>query len=337
MALLLNPPGDDPPEDPDPWQLRPFTAEYAREMGLSAGTLYGPRFRRVMHGVFISAQAPDTIVVRARAARLLLPKDAVFSHQTAARLLSGPVPDTAVVHASVARSCRRRIQDVALHRYTYEMDAIWRHGMPVTSPAQTFIHLAAQLELPAVVAFGDAMLSHDLVSKDNLEEAVGGWQRRGGAAARYAMRFVRAGVDSPPESHVRLLFALAGLPEPQLNFVQSDDHGVILRRIELAYRETPARGPNGARHLGFEYDGRAFHSTPEQKSRDALRRAELSVDGWHIEVIDADYLYRRPEMLLGRAHELMGQFGLDVPRHLNHAWRRHFWVPTWSRGTGGET
>lgn len=319
---------DGPPEF-EHWEKRPFTTETAMSMGVTKRDLYGPRYRQVTHGIHVATVIPDTIVVRARAARLVLPKDAVFSHETAGRLLGGPVPDTPIVHAAVGRECRRMAENLQLHRYTYEPDAMWRHGLPVTTPAQTLIHLAVKFGLLPLVAFGDAMVGRELVQLPELRGSVEDWSGHGAARAAYAMRFVRRGVDSAPESHLRLLFVLAGLPEPQVNHVDVDDEGRIVRRVELAFRNTPKRGPRGELHLGFEYDGWQYHSSPEQRAHDTARREALREGGWHIEVFDRDDLYRATETVLLTACHLLTQFGIPVPARLSDAWRRHFAVPTW--------
>lgn len=321
-------PDRDPTWAPERWQARPFTTEMGLAHGVTRHDLYGPHFRQILYGVFIANVVPDTIVVRARAARLVLPRDAVFSHHTAARLLGGPAPDISVVHAAVGRNHRKQLSQVTLHRYTYVPDAMWRHGLPVTTPAQTFIHLALKLDLFQVVAFGDAMVSREMMTLDALHHEVEDWTGQGARSALAAVSFVRAGVDSPPETHLRLLFVLAGLPEPEVDVVQRDDMGHIHTRIELGYRNTPRANRESKVHLGFEYDGRPWHSSPEQRAHDAARRRRLGEEGWHIEVVTGDELYRATEALLIRARDLLEQFGIAVPRHLSDDWRRHFWAPT---------
>lgn len=328
MSALILPAPD--PVVPESWQMRPFTTETGMSMGLTKRELYGPDFRQVVRGVFVAALVPDTIVVRAHAARLVLPKDAVFSHHTAARLLGGPAPDTSLVHASLGRDHRRDTPHIQLHRYTYEPDAMWRHGLPVTKPVQTFIHLGLKLDMLHVVAFGDAMVRRGMVTVHELRERVQEWSGQGLRNAIAAAAFVRDGVDSPPESHLRLLFVLAGFPEPEVNWIEHDDEGFIRKRIELAYRSTPRANAAGKIHLGFEYDGRKYHSTAEQKIKDEARRLRLADEGWHIEVVTGDELYRNTEMLLLRAYDLLCQFGIAVPRRIRDDWRRHFWAPTWT-------
>lgn len=50
--------------------------------------------------------------------------------------------------------------------------------------------------------------------------------------------------------------------------------------------------------LGLEIDGRAYHSTPEQKARDAMRDKYLKSKGWTIERVPAWLCYQAPEMAL---------------------------------------
>lgn len=312
------------------WQLRPFTTRQGFDYGLTRGQLYGPAFRTIFRGVLISAAIPDTVVVRARAAKLLLPPQAVFSHQTGGRLLGGPVPDSAFIHASIAGHVRSQVRDLKLHRYTYEPDASWRHGLLVTTPPQTFIHLALTIDPIHVVAFGDNMIRRECMTVDHLHNYLDDWKGQGKEQALWAAHFLREGVDSPPESHLRMLFVLAGLPEPEVNSVTYLEEGRLQRRIELAFRNAPKRARDGKRHLGFEYDSRDWHSSDEQKQHDLERRGALADDGWFISVITGADLYRNTEACLTAARDLMREFGLKVPAQLSDDWRRHFWAPAFA-------
>ncbi len=74
------------------------------------------------------------------------------------------------------------------------------------------------------------------------------------------MHLVRAGVDSPPESRLRLLVVLAGLPEPTVNHILRDPvTGEWVRRFELAYRDLL---------LAIEYQGRWHRQSEEVWSSD---------------------------------------------------------------------
>jgi len=81
--------------------------------------------------------------------------------------------------------------------------------------------------------------------------------------------------ESPGESLTRLALIDAGLPEPELQ------HWVMVRgvptyRLDLAYP---------AHRVAIEYDGQAFHDSPEQGARDQARRRWLRDNGWTVIVV----------------------------------------------------
>ena len=88
--------------------------------------------------------------------------------------------------------------------------------------------------------------------------------------ARQATGLVRAGVDSPPETRLRLLIAMAGLPEPTVDHRAYSEHGRLLYRFDLAVEHVK---------LAIEYDG-AHHNQPRQRGPDLLRRGQLGALGW---------------------------------------------------------
>ena len=53
--------------------------------------------------------------------------------------------------------------------------------------------------------------------------------------AAQAAAYVRAKVDSPMETRLRMLVVLAGLPEPVINLEVRDEDGEVLRKYDLAY------------------------------------------------------------------------------------------------------
>jgi hypothetical protein len=88
--------------------------------------------------------------------------------------------------------------------------------------------------------------------------------------AERAAGLVRAGVDSPPESRLRMLILLAGLPEPSVNYIIRDqDTGEWLRRFELAYEEL---------RIAIEYEGRQ-HRTTTRSGRRTSTGARTWTDG----------------------------------------------------------
>jgi very-short-patch-repair endonuclease len=48
--------------------------------------------------------------------------------------------------------------------------------------------------------------------------------------------------------------------------------------------------------VGLEIDGRAYHSSEEQRARDELRQEYLEMKGWRIERVAGWFCYRFPEI-----------------------------------------
>ncbi len=86
---------------------------------------------------------------------------------------------------------------------------------------------------------------------------------------RKALGLARIGVDSPPETRLRLLFGRSDLPVFEPNFVLVDSMGTPLW-IDLACPEY---------RLAVEYDG-GHHLTPAQQHSDALRNERTASAGW---------------------------------------------------------
>jgi len=297
----------------------PFLRSDAQKLGVAERRLKSPAYRTVFTRVVIDARIPDTVVVRSRAAMLVCPEGGVISHWTAARLWGGVVPDNEWTHISFMRDVRFRLGGVKPHRFRHRLDIKKRHGLPVTSPGQTFCHLAKHLGLVDLVALGDRLVKKGRLTPTELIDYTDSWQGQCREEARRAAQLVRDGVDSVPETALRLLMILAGLPEPTVNIRICDADGRVRFRIEL--------GDEGAR-LAIEYDGR-WHDAPTQKEHDDARRSGLSErDGWTFVIVRAEELYDFPETLLERIRDQMRSLGIAVPAVLSDDWRRHFRVMT---------
>lgn len=267
----------------------------------------------------VASVVPDTVVVRARAALLLAPEGAVVSHWTAARLWGGVVPDNEWTHISFMRDVRFRVRGVKHHRFRHRLDIKRRHGVPITSPEQTFCHLAKHLGLVDLVALGDRLVKKGRCSPAELVAYTDGWAGQCRREARIAARLVRERVDSVPETAVRLLMVFAGLPEPQVDIKIYDADGRLRFRIDMGFEVV---------RLAIEYDGR-WHDEDDQPERDSARRAELSGDeDWTFVIVRAKDLYEQPEQLLEKLASEMSALGIPVPAVLFNHWRRHFRVMT---------
>lgn len=299
--------------------ISPFLTREGHALGVSRRRLATCEFRSVFAGVSVASVVPDTVVVRARGALLLAPEGAVISHWTAARLWGGVVPDNEWTHISFMRDVRFRVRGIKHHRFRHRLDIKRRHGLPVTSPAQTFCHLAKHLGLVDLVALGDRLVKKGRCTASELVHYADAWPGQCRGEALGAARLVRERVDSVPETALRLLMVLAGLPEPQVDIRIHDADGQVRFRIDLGYE--------GVR-LAIEYDGR-WHDADEQRERDESRRTGLSTeDGWTFVVVRAEDLYEQPEQLLERLASALRAHGLPVPAALSQEWRRHFRIMT---------
>ena len=120
--------------------------------------LRGKRFRHPLHGVRTLASAPDTLRYRCRAAALILPESAVFSHGTAVALgawLTPRVSDgrsryeaiepdpLAPLHVTVPRDALRpQGRGIIGHRSdALPGDLTDSSGLRITSPWRTWCDL----------------------------------------------------------------------------------------------------------------------------------------------------------------------------------------------------
>jgi hypothetical protein len=93
---------------------------------------------------------------------------------------------------------------------------------------------ASHLDLLELVTAGDWLLRLRRSTLTKLEAYVRGNSSWGCRSARAAVGLVRARVDSPRETWLRLCLVLAGLPTPECNVVIGDDNGPI-GRVDLVY------------------------------------------------------------------------------------------------------
>ncbi len=295
---------------------RPFTRIEALRAGLTDRQLNGPRYRRLLQGAYVSAHVAEHPDLRARAALMLCGTDAVLSHSSTARLVGAPVPDDGVEHVTVPSAGeRRRRTDLISHVAALQAEEIRvLRGLRVTAPSRLFLDMAAQLDLVDLVVLGDWLVAQEHISIAQLQLYLANATGRHVRAARRAAELVRAGVDSPMETRLRLLIVFAGLPEPVVNLRIRDEDGNVVLKLDLSWPDY---------HLAVEYDGRHHVERIEQWERDHARRDELENDGWRLMVVTAKGIYREPEVTLDRIHRALRERGASVGP-LKGTWRRHF-------------
>ncbi len=273
---------------------RPFTARQAEAYGVSRRqlrTLLGRGLvRRVLHGVYAAAQAPDDLAARAAALRLVVSPSAVVTDRSAAWLHGldllapgrhgGGPPLTAYQRPGT----RARRSDVESgERQLRPEDVVELHGIPVTSPLRTALDLGRSLWRPDALAALDQFLAHG-VTRAELADGVRRFRgHRGVVQLRGLVGLADPRAESVAESGLRLHWHDAGLPWPELQWWVYDDSGVGRYRLDLALPEL---------RYAAEYDGAAFHG-PERAEHDAARRRWLRDErGWVIDVFDKHDLYR---------------------------------------------
>lgn len=298
--------------DDNPGNDRPFLRS---ESGADQISTW--RFRRahraLFRGVYVGTETPVTLRLLGEAALLLAEPRSYLSHHTAAQLWGGVVPDDADVHVTYPRM-RAQCFGIAAHRPKARQHVVRRMGLPMTAPMQTFLDMSHVLSLVDLVVLGDSLVRRKRFTPDELVALAENHRGPYSRLARRAARLVRAGVDSPMETRLRLLIVFAGLPEPEVDHRVYDDDGNLLFRYDLSYLEW---------RLIIEYDGRQHSESEEQWHQDIDRDEQL--DDWELRrlVVVAKDIHRTPSRTLSRIVRAMRRQGMAVPL-LTDEWRRHF-------------
>jgi len=176
---------------------------------------------------------------------------------------------------------------------------------PIADPAQAWCQSAALLAREDLVAAGDALVTGQRIGGvrtagvsrlSRLEEAARALRGSPGAArVAWSLPRIRSGVDSRPETLLRLLCVRGRLPEPSPDFEVAVAGGVLLH-ADLAF-------PN--ERVVLDYEGDVHRVDRATWLRD-LRRRELFEDAGHrvIRVTSAD-LFRDPDAFLVRLRAVL--------------------------------
>jgi hypothetical protein len=257
--------------------------------------------RRVLTGVYVRADVPDTVQVRALAASLVISPFSVVCDRTAAWLLGVDVFDyhelevlpPLETYVLRGHNPTRRNECDGGTRDLLPQDYCEVEGLKVTTPLRTALDLACKLSRRQALAALDAfMRAYGLSHAELRREALRYFRRRGVVQLRQLIPLADPRAESPGESWTRLEIIVAGLPWPELQ-VWVEVGGVPIYRLDLAYPHA---------RVAVEYDGREFHESDEDRARDAERRAWLERHGWTVIVVDKDSF--APEALSGWLRQL---------------------------------
>ncbi len=279
--------------------------------------LRGPGFRRLFFDLHVAGCVPVTARLRATAALKISLAGSHASHFTAAEIWSLAPPQQPLTHVSVPPDgAHPQRTGIKVHDAPATADVVELDGLRVSSPVQAFLELVGRVGLVELVVIGDRLVRRRYATPQRLLRAALSWRGPGARLARRAARLVRAGVDSPMESRLRMLLVLAGLPEPKVNLILRDRSGDWRFRLDLSYPDVK---------LVVEYDGRQHAEDSEQWGRDLTRREFFDRWGWRLIVVRADGIYNDPERTLQRVATALRERGATaIPRRFSSEWRQHF-------------
>jgi very-short-patch-repair endonuclease len=249
----------------------PFTTAQARDAGVTRGELHGPSYRRVVHGVYVTADTPDTTEIRARAIGLVLPRGAVVGYRSAAWLHRADVRDRRDSHVEVIgqRGDQIRINGIrATSALLAPDDVTVVFDVPVTSRTRTAFDLARNPDLVEAVVGVDAMLNRGGAELGDLREYVASHRKWPNVrAADAALRHAEPLSQSPMESRQRMRLVLAGLPRPRAQAPVPDEaHPFAF--IDNGYEQWK---------VGADYDGEPHQDTWRH---DLERQEKIRDHGW---------------------------------------------------------
>jgi hypothetical protein len=249
----------------------------------------------VFRGVHVASGHADEAGVRFRAALATQDPMAVLTAITAAvvhRLRWIPAewrhPD-AVVHVAVPRPDARRHRDgIRLHRRLIDpAEVAVVSGLRVFSVTRTLVEIARDVRVRPllVVQILDGALTDGSTTHADLLCCLASLAgQRYVARARSLVLRARVGVDSPPETEMRLLLEDGGVEGLDVDIRIVDGDGFLLARGDLGVRRLLIWG---------EYDGYDGHSTREKFRGDRIGDRWLARRGWQV-MRFVDHDLRRP-------------------------------------------
>lgn len=278
----------------------PIPTRLAAEAGLTLGQLRSKSWATPFHGVRIDRSAVVDLQTACRALTAVARVAVVISDRSAAAVYDWWLPRQAIALLEISvepcslierpgARCHRRVFDPKDLR---EVD-----GLVVTSPVRTILDLAAELPLIDLVVVMDSALHKKTCTRQELEARAHDRGVRGIARYRRALELCDGRSASAPETMMRLVIVLSGLPAPTPQFnVYDDDHGTFVARADLK-----AHGVRAA----FEYDG-GGHDEPVQHARDVKRWRDLRAAGYEVFPYTASDLFGRPRQIVVDYQRVLG-------------------------------
>ncbi|MES2093708.1 MAG: hypothetical protein V4531_07845 [Actinomycetota bacterium] len=261
----------------------PFTVGHALALGVGASRLRGPDLERPFWGIRVPAGSVETLLDQVNAYGQRMSPSAFFSHVTAARLWGIPLPfglqrrsglDVAVGPGRVVPVGA----GIRGHRLQVDERDLLQFGqIRITSLARTWCDLAALLSEEDLVAAGDFLIWRRRAERLrlttlDLESALARWTgRRGRPAVERVIPTLTDRADSPPESVMRVRFAKAGLPPPEVNCEIYTEAGMFVAMADLGWRKY---------RVAFDYEGDVHRTDRLQWAKDLKRAPRLENANW---------------------------------------------------------
>jgi hypothetical protein len=245
----------------------------------------------VVRGVHVGAELAQSYAIRCAAVLRAVGEPAVIGQQSSAVLLDLPWvpaswreprrPIDVVVGPSPTK--RRDRAGIRLHERHLPADEITVvGGIPCLSVERTLVELARDPRMPdlLVVQLMDGALRRGRTSRARLEECADRLRGyRYVARARLLIANSRDGVDSPPETTLRLAVTTRDF-EPDVGIEIRDHDGVLLARCDLGSRRFL---------LWSEYDGFVWHRERPAFRGDRIGDRWLRRRGWEVmRFVDTD-------------------------------------------------
>jgi very-short-patch-repair endonuclease len=264
----------------------PFRGSDAVDAGLlTRAALQSSRYAAVFRDVFVPADLRQDLVLRSRAAYLLVPPDgALGGHSAAALLGAGFSPENARAEIIAPRGDVRPRRGLVVRQHQLDpADVCDVDGCRVTTPIRTAWDLGRRSSLAEAVVAIDALARVGGFAPVRLLDGPPGARGRRHLARAVGLADPRA--ESPPETHLRLVLVLGGLPVPEVQFRIRDGRGEVVARADLAYP---------AAMLAAEYDG-SDHFDDARSRSDRARDLLLGDLGWLTLRFTRDDIVRHPE------------------------------------------
>lgn len=279
----------------------PFTVAQAKACGVTpqklarlttAGVL-----RRILHGVYVASDVPESIELRCAALSLVVPLDAFVCDTTAAWVYRGPdvlppnahlaVPPISCFRPSGKHRLRNQLT-ASGERAVRAEDLSEIDSLLVTTPLRTALDLGRLQRSRDMRLWGmDAMLATQTFTHDELLMAVDRFaKQRGVRMLRALAPLADAHSQSFGESALRLRWYDAGLPRPRLQ-IPIEAEGVEVAYLDMGLEEWL---------FAAEYDGAQWHSETVDVEHDAARRGWLRTQRrWRIEVFRSEDTFGRAQ------------------------------------------